>query len=141
MVGVETVPAAEFQNLGQSVPGPGCLKGEGGVDTALPREGLSIGRPLPVLVDEVIKIFGVVCAPFHLVLEFVRSGGSLAASPTQATRNRHQGESSFCFSQQAVINVLSVIVVLIVIVAHPRVPLSSLDRSNDFAILGRDTNF
>ena len=94
-----------------------------------------------MLVNEVIKIFGVIRAPFHLVLEFVRSRGSFATSPAYATRNRHQGEGSFCFSQQAVINVLSVIVVLIVIVAHPRVPLSSLDRSNDFAILGRDTNF
>jgi hypothetical protein len=36
--------------------------------------------------------------------------------------------------------VLSVLVMLVVIVAHPRVPLSSLDRSNDFASLGRDNN-
>ena len=85
-----------------------------------------------MLVNEVIKIFGVIGAPFDLVLEFVGSGSSLAASPAQAPGNRHQGKGSFCFSQEAVINVF------VVIVAHPRVPLSSLDRSTDFASLGRD---
>ena len=90
-----------------------------------------------MLVNEVIKIFRVIGAPFDLVLEFVGSGSSLAASPAQAPGNRHQGKGSFCFSQQAVIKVLNM---LVVIVAHPRVPLSSLDRSNDFASLGRDNN-
>jgi hypothetical protein len=36
--------------------------------------------------------------------------------------------------------VFCVLVVIVVIVAHPRVPLSSLDRSTDFASLGRDNN-
>ena len=87
-----------------------------------------------MLVNEVIKIFRVVGTPLHLVLEFVGSRGGLATSPAQATGNRHEGEGSFCFSQKAVINVF------VVIVAHPRVPLSSLDRSADFASLGRDNN-
>ena len=87
-----------------------------------------------MLVNEVIKVLGVVSVPFHVELEFVGSGSRLAASPAQTTGNRYQGKGSFCFSQQAVINVL------VVIVAHPRVPLSSLDRSNDFASLGRDNN-
>jgi hypothetical protein len=90
-----------------------------------------------VLINEVIKILGVICPPFNLVLQPVCGRRRFAANSAQATGNWHQGKGSFRFSQQAVINVLRMVVV---IVAHPRVPLSSLDRSTDFASLGRDNN-
>ena len=76
-------------------------------------------------------------AQSHLVLELVGIRCRLDIAPAQATGKRRQGEGSFCFNQQTVINVLKVIIVTI---AHLRVPLSSLNRSNDFASLGRDNN-
>ncbi len=82
-------------------------------------------------------------AQSHLVLELVGIRCRLDIAPAQATGKRRQGEGSFCFNQQTVINVLKVIKVInvtIVTIAHLRVPLSSLDRSNDFASLGRDNN-
>ena len=91
-----------------------------------------------------VKVLATVVDPFraqsHLVLELVRTRCRLHIPPAQASGKRRQGKGSFCFNQQTVINVLKVIKVIIVTIAHLRVPLSSLNRSNDFASLGRDNN-
>lgn len=79
-----------------------------------------------------IEIFRVVGAPLDLVLQFVGGRSCLTTRPAQTPRNRDQRKSSLGFSQQTVVNML------VVVMAHLRVPLSSLDCIIVFASLGAE---
>ena len=52
-------------------------------------------------------------AKFHLEFKFVVTRVSLATDPTQVTGDGHPEERSFCLTEQATFNVVSMIDVLI----------------------------
>ncbi len=99
LVGIEVVrhkaiAATQFQDLRQVI-GSGGLQGERGVHTSFPRERGLRGRPLPMLVDEVIEILRIIRPPFDEILQPMSRRRSFAGRLTDGPRNRHEREGAF----------------------------------------------